>query len=221
MAERSQLWVEGSDDDHTIRHLLIRHGVDYDHKPWSTWIPSIEQAGNKDQLLQTVERSVRASTNRAVGFVLDADSSPWDQWKAMLSRLQRAGVNAPEDIPLEGFVGQSQTYHTRVGAWLMPDNQQAGTLENFLMTLVKEGDPLLPHARESTIQAKNQFEANYRDTDKKKAVLHAWLAWQSRPGVPYGTAIKAQFFRQDKSRGRTFCSLVSPCVQTRLSPVGV
>ena len=204
MAERSQLWVEGTDDDHTIRHLLIRHGVDYDHKPWLVWIPSIEQAGDKDKLLQTVERSVRASTNRAVGFVLDADSSLLDRWRSMLSRLRGVGVGAPGDIPLQGFVGESQTYRTRVGVWLMPDNQQEGTLEDFLRTLVEEEDLLLPHAQESTTQAKRRHGANYRNVDEKKAVLHAWLAWQSEPGLPYGTAIRARYFRQDSPVAERF-----------------
>lgn len=197
MAERSQLWVEGSDDDHSIRHLLIRHGVDYDRKPWPARFPSIEQAGDKDQLLQTVERSVRASTNRAVGFVLDADSSPRYRWKAMLSHLQRTGVEVPEDIPNQGFVGESQTYQARVGVWLMPDNQQEGTLEDFLRTLVEEDDSLISHAQASTTQAKERHRANFREVDEKKAVLHAWLAWQEVPGLPYGTAIRARYFRQD------------------------
>ena len=204
MAERSQLWVEGADDDHTIRHLLIRHGVDYDHKPWLAWIPSIEQAGGKNKLLQTVERSVRASTNRAVGFVLDADSSLQSRWAAMSSCLGDAGVNVPEDIPPEGFVGESQTYRTRVGVWLMPDNQREGALEDFIGTLVEEADPLLPHARESTIQAKKLHGANYRDVDEKKAVLHAWLAWQEEPGLPYGIAIRAKYFRQDSPVAERF-----------------
>ena len=163
MAERSQLRIEGDDDQHTILHLLIKHGIGYDQKPFPAWLPHIEKAGDKDKLLENVERIVKASTGRAVGFVLDADLSLQDRWRAMSSRLRNVDVHVPEHICPGGFVGESRTFQTRVGAWLMPDNQRQGTLENFLMTLVKEGDPLLPHARESTIQAKNQFEANYRD----------------------------------------------------------
>ncbi len=101
-------------------------------------------------------------------------------------------------------MGESQTYRTRVGVWLMPDNQQEGTLEDFLRTLVKEANPLLPHARESTTQAKSRHGANYRNVDEKKAVLHAWLAWQSEPGLPYGTAIRAQYFRPDSPVAERF-----------------
>ena len=27
--------------------------------------------------------------------------------------------------------------------------------------------------------------------------MHVWLAWQRKPGLPYGTAIKARYFRDD------------------------
>lgn len=204
MVERSQLRVEGTDDDHTIRHLLIRHGIDYDHKPWPAWVPAVEQAGDKDKLLQNVGRNVKASSGRAVGFVLDADSSLPNRWRAMSSRLRDVGVDTPKDIPPEGFVGESRTYRTRVGVWLMPDNQQGGTLEDFLRTLVEDADPLLPHAQESTTQAKQRHGANYRKVDENKAVLHAWLAWQEVPGLPYGTAMRARYFRQDSPVAESF-----------------
>ena len=204
MAERSQLWVEGTDDDHTIRHLLIRHGVEYDQKPWPAKVPSIEQAGDKEQLLRTVKLGISASSGRAVGFVLDADSSLRDCWQSILSRLREAGVDAPQDVPHEGFVGESRAYNTRVGVWLMPDNQQGGALENFLSTLIEEENQLLCHAQASTIQAKNGHGANFRDVDKNKAVLHAWLAWQEVPGLPYGTAMKARYFRQDSPVAERF-----------------
>ena len=206
MEERSQLWVEGSDDDHTVRHLLIRHGINYDHKPWPPRVPYIRQAGDKDKLLRDVRLNVSASTGRAVGFVLDADSSLQDRWRAMLSRLRGVGVEVPEDIPPDGFVGESQTYGTRVGVWLMPDNRQEGTLEDFLRTLVKEEDKLLPYAQESTIQAKKRHGADYRNVDEQKAILHAWLAWQEVPGLPYGTAIRARYFRQDSPVAEQFVS---------------
>ena len=204
MAERPRLWVEGDDDLHTILHLLIRHGIGYDESPLPNYLPCITKSGDKDKLLRNVRLSVSTSTGRAVGFVLDADSSLQNRWMAMSSRLREAGVDPPEDISPEGFMGESQTYRTRVGVWLMPDNQQEGTLEDFLRTLVEEEDPLLPHAQESTIQAKKLHGAKYRDVDEKKAVLHAWLAWQSRPGVPYGTAIQARYFRQHSPVARRF-----------------
>lgn len=203
MDERSQLRVEGTDDDHTIRHLLIRHGVNYDRKPWPTWVPTVQPAGDKDKLLQSVERSVKAGSGRAVGFVVDADTSSRNRWQAVSSRLKGVGVDTPNNIPLDGFVGKSKTYLTRVGVWLMPDNRQHGTLEDFLETLVSE-DALFLHAKTSTTQARQFHGAKYRHVDQIKAVLHAWLAWQVVPGLPYGTAIRARYFQHGSPVAESF-----------------
>ena len=198
MANLSQLRVEGPDDSHAIRHLLGRHGIDYDQRPRPKWFPSIEETRGKDTLLENVERNVRASSGRSVGFVLDANSSLQDRWNAMASRLRKLDLEMPDTIPPDGFVGESAAYHARVGVWLMPDNERDGALEHFLETLVAESDPLIEHARSATSQAKD-LGARFADNDNahRKAVLHAWLAWQEDPGLPYGSAIRARYFRHD------------------------
>ena len=187
--EQSRLHVEGKDDDHAIRHLLIRHGID---------LPHIHVAGSRKKLLEGVHTTVSLSNGRSVGFVLDANSSLQDRWKAMASRLRKLDLEMPDTIPPDGFVGESAAYHARVGVWLMPDNERDGALEHFLETLVAESDPLIEHARSATSQAKD-LGARFADNDNvhRKAVLHAWLAWQEEPGLPYGSAIRAQYFRHD------------------------
>ena len=187
--EQSRLHVEGKDDDHAIRHLLIRHGID---------LPPIHVAGSRKKLLEGVHTAVSLSNGRSVGFVLDANSSLQDRWKAMASRLRKLDLETPDTIPPDGFVGKSATYGARVGVWLMPDNERDGALEHFLETLVAESDPLIEHARSATSQAKD-LGARFADNDNahRKAVLHAWLAWQEDPGLPYGSAIRARYFRHD------------------------
>lgn len=196
--ERSRLHVEGKDDDHAIRHLLVRHGIDYDSNSWPPWLPSIRVAGSREELLAGVSTAVSLSNGRSVGFVLDANSSLQDRWNAMASRLRKLGLEMPDAIPPGGFVGESAAYHARVGVWLMPDNERDGALEHFLETLVAESDPLIEHARGATLQAKD-LGARFADNDNahRKAVLHAWLAWQENPGLPYGSAIRARYFRHD------------------------
>ncbi len=208
--ERSSLRVEGRDDLHAILHLLIRNGFDYEQQRQSPWLPSIDGIkGGKTGVLDNLERLVRASANSRVGFVLDADDSVENTWRAISHRLEMAGVAPPRAVPADGFVGESGEFRARVGVWLMPDNQQEGergegTLERFLETLVQEADPLLPHAREATARAKSEHGASYPEGDVKKAVLHAWLAWQEEPGLPYGTAIKARYFRHDSPTAGRF-----------------
>ena len=210
--QRSSLRVEGGDDLHAILHLLIRNGIDYGQQQWPSWFPLIEEVkGGKTGVLDNVERLVRASSNGRIGFVPDADDSVRDTWRAMTSRLRQVGLDPPPAVPPPGFVGDATEYSARVGVWLMPDNRQEGehgegTLERFLETLVQEADPLLPYAREATRRAKTDHGASYSDGDVRKAILHAWLAWQQEPGLPYGTAIKARYFRHDSPVAESFVS---------------
>ena len=199
--DRSSLWVEGKNDSHSIRHLLGRHGIDCNQQPW---FPSITVAGNRDELLRVLETTVFLTDGRPIGFVLDANSSLRDRWRAVTARLGSVDLEIPREIPPEGFVGDSHRFHARVGVWLMPDNRREGTLEHFLETLVQEADPLFSYARESTTQAKILHGASYSNADEEKAVLHTWLAWQREPGLPYGTAIRARYFRHDSPVANSF-----------------
>ena len=203
--ERSLLRVEGKDDLHAIQHLLIRHDIDYgqDHKQWPDWFPFIKSADGKDEILKSVEAAVSVSNGRSVGFVLDADSSHRARWNAIASRLRKLDLSVPQEIPPAGFVGESPRFRARVGVWLMPDNQREGALEDFLKTLFQAEDPLLPHAKESAERAK-ALGARYPDSKAEKAVLRTWLAWQEDPGLPYGSAIRAQFFRHDSPAAESF-----------------
>ena len=87
----------------------------------------------------------------------------------------------------------------------MPDNLSNGKLENFIQTLIPEDDPIYSHTIEATAKAKS-LGAQFRDVDRDKAILHAWLAWQDPPGPPYGVAIKAERFRHDSPLAQAFVS---------------
>ena len=194
--EKSTLHVEGPDDRHVIEHLLRRHEVDLSHV-------AIRESDGKDALLRAVNTVVRAGTGLSVGFVLDADQVVRSRWQAVRDRLAGVGLSLPQTIPKQGFVGDATEYRTRVGVWLMPDNQRGGTLEEFLQDLVDEDDPLFPHAQASTERA-GEMGARFSEGDRGKAVMHAWLAWQERPGLPYGSAISAHFFRHESNASSAF-----------------
>jgi hypothetical protein len=177
--DRSELHVEGQDDEHSIGQLLIRHGiVDF---------PAFKKSGGVEKLLEGINTGVKLSTSRAVGFVLDADAPLQDRWQSVRDRLAQVGVVAPDAPAPAGFIGTSTTYQSKVGVWLMPDNQQDGKLETFLQTLIASNDLLIPHASSTTDTAK-QLGAKFTDPDRIKAVIHAWLAWQEEPGKPFGLA---------------------------------
>ena len=183
---RGTLYVEGPDDEHAVRHLLARRGFE------SSLLPEFRATEGKDRMLAAMDAAIRAGTGTSIAFLLDANQSLASRWQALSSRLRRGGVSPPDLIPREGFVGKSAEYGTRVGVWLMPDNRRPGSLEHFLRDVIPDDDPLMPHAEAST-QAAVKLGAQFRAVHAPKAVLHAWLAWQRTPGLPYGTAIKAGF----------------------------
>ena len=195
--DRHLLYVEGSDDEHAIRHLLIRRGFDPQD------LPCFENLEGKQRVLEAIDIAVGVGTGKSLGFVMDANDSPQDTWRAVTARLKKVGVQVPKEIPEGGFVGESKDYGARVGVWLMPDNRKTGALEDFLRDLIEEADPLFIHAKDSAREAK-QHGARYSERDYLKAVLHTWLAWQEEPGYPYGKAIKARYFGANSATGKRF-----------------
>ena len=201
--ERSILRVEGRDDKFVIESLLRRHGVDPAHveiKPSEAG----EGTGGKDRLLRGMKTAVTTSTGRAVGFVLDADADPEHRWQAVRQRLDDVDLVLPEEIPDGGFVGNTTAYQARVGVWLMPDNQRSGALEEFLMGLVANEDRRLLLLARTATRGALWLGAAFGKARRRKAVLHAWLAWQRRPGLPYGTAITARYIGHDSPAALRF-----------------
>ena len=201
LMERSYLHVEGKDDLHAIVNLLIRHGVDYDTE--RAVLPEVKDIDSCERILAGMELAVRTSTGRAVGFVLDADLPIESRWHAVRDRLRRVEVSVPVSPPPEGLVAESAKYKARVGVWLMPDNRHDGKLETFLQTLVDADDAVYRHAVTSTREATDAGAA-FREVDRPKAEVHTWLSWQENPGLPYGSAIRAQYFKHDSPPALAF-----------------
>jgi len=200
--ERATLFVEGRDDQYLLINLLRHHGIDYGSQPWPEEFPEFRtpeqtpEAPGVHALLDYVPTAVRLGTGKSIGFVFDADSPLAARWASVRQRLQRVNVQVPDQCPPDGFIGKSPGYKSTVGVWLMPDNQHDGTLETFLHELIDEQDPLINHAESATDLAK-QRGAKFPDSARLKAVIHTWLAWQEKPGLPYGTAMQARYFRPD------------------------
>ena len=197
--QRSRLYVEGKDDSHALLHTLAARGLPTD----ASWFPRIKATSGVDGLLAGMEIAIRFSTGHAVGFVLDANASPNDRWRAVVSRLVSVGLTPPAAPPAAGYIDFCESFQTRTGVWLMPNNRREGALEDFLIDLIHPTDPLLSHARSATDQA-HELGATFPANATRKAELRAWLAWCEEPGLPYGTAIKAGYFPHESSDSEAF-----------------
>ena len=70
-------------------------------------------------------------------------------------------------------------------------------LEDFVTYLCPENDKLQPLAKEAIAKIKEQGLQLFHDNHTSKATIHTWLAWQETPGLPMGSAIKANFLNND------------------------
>ncbi len=191
MGTKNILLVEGTDDEHVVKHLCTYHGLPH--------IDEIARLGGIDNLIESFPVRLKESDVKAIGVLVDADTNVQTRWDSLRNRLAAAAYPAVPDMPAtQGTIltPPADTLLPRVGIWLMPNNQTNGILENFLRFLVPTPNPLLEHARQSldTIpDGHRRFAAN----DDPKALIHTWLAWQEEPGRPFGTAITARYLDAD------------------------
>ena len=187
MASRTILLVEGIDDMHVIEHICLKRNIP---------VPEEVKPHDGDQdLLRILSTQLKTSTEEGdvVAAVIDADKDVQGRWQAISKRLSDAGYeNVPSEPDPQGTILDSPegSILPTAGVWVMPNNQDAGKLEEFLMSLVPSQDTLIAHATEVVEQLPYK---RFKDKDEVKAIMHTWLAWQESPGRPYGTAIRASF----------------------------
>jgi len=194
-----RLLVEGSDDQHSVIHLMKRHGIDWDD-PKAT-LPHVHDCGGFDPLHDSLV--VSAKSYERLGIIVDANSDIERRWTQVQDKLHTAGLALPEAPKEDGLIVPGIFDDWEVGVWIMPDNQAKGELEDFLGKLIPSGDQRWGYACEATQHAK-EIGAAFSDKDRSKANLHTWLAWQKEPGRPFGTAITAKYFHVDSPEALRF-----------------
>lgn len=195
-----RLLVEGSDDLHSVVHLLARNGYNWEND--QAVRPYIEDSGSLSKLLKIFSVALRGQYQR-LGVIVDANLSFQDRWSALRDRASAEGVELPETPTPDGTIVPGRFPGSRLGFWVMPDNTSPGTLEHFLQKLVPNDDPTWPFADEAAQEARNRG-GKCKEKDHLKSALHTWLAWQEDPGLPFGTALRAQVFAHDSEDALRF-----------------
>ena len=180
------LLVEGTDDEHVLKHLCGQRGVQN--------LDEIKPLGNVERLLESFSVRLKESDVEALGMVIDADADIAARWQSLGDRLKKAGyAGVPDEPNSAGTILRPppKSLLPRAGIWIMPDNQTRGILEDFLRFLVPPNSRLMSHV-ESSVATIPETERLFSQLDQPKAILHTWLAWQAEPGKPFGTAITAK-----------------------------
>ena len=179
------IFVEGRDDKHVVSHIvrksnLARLGI------------CVIEKGGIDNLLNALSADAKRPECSAVGFVLDANDRPEGRWDSVVNRFENEGINFPKSICRNGTIMEKNLEKRlpRIGVWLMPYNdlEQGGELEDFVIEMVPNGDPILPIAQKY-IDSINVDNQPFSSRKRSKAVIHAWLATRSQPGQ-MGSAIQ-------------------------------
>ncbi len=188
MRGRKIVLIEGKDDEHVIKHLWGERGL--------TDRLNFENLSSVESLLEAIPTRLKATNDGdIVAIVLDADDNLQDRWQQVRRRLVRASyLNVPENPAPSGTIidAPEASILPRVGVWLMPDNQIRGILEDFLALLVPADSALFAHAKQAVAQIPVE-QRLFAAVAEPKVLIHTWLAWQEKPGLPYGTAITARF----------------------------
>jgi len=189
MADKpKQLLVEGKSEVHVFSALCEKHSV-----PETFDIKSAEGIEN---LLRRIPLDIKRSGIETLGIVIDADYEENGKWLALSDKLKSLGYRVPNEVPLEGLIIDQEDL-PRLSVWVMPNNKSRGMLEDFVTYLCPENDKLQPLAKETIAKIKEQGLQLFHDNHTSKATIHTWLAWQETPGLPMGSAIKANFLNND------------------------
>ena len=188
MADKKILLVEGTDDEHVLKHICGNRDIpDLDEvKPHDGVIELLESLGVRPKLSEEGD---------VIGVVIDADTDISARWESIRYRITSVGYqNVPDQPEPDGTIldPPARTLLPRLGVWIMPNNQTSGILEDFLRFLVPQPNILFDHAKAS-VAAIPEGERRFKQLAEPKAVIHTWLAWQKEPGSPFGKAITAHF----------------------------
>lgn len=187
------LLVEGNDEVHVVRKLLCKHKLQ----------PRFEVTNMHGFVLlrDSISNELNVSGRRTLGILADANDHPDRRWQSIAGELRTAGCDVPDLLGSAGtvFIGPRQT---RVGIWLMPDNQRPGELEDFVADMIPTEDPLWPYAQKY-IDGIPANERRFKPGKVTRAQVHAWLATRERPR-PMGGALVAGDLNHDAATARRF-----------------
>lgn len=177
--------VEGEDDYHVLLNICGRHRVGP--------INNVVKLKGVDQLGLVLAQLLRASGQSVLGVLLDADTDASARWQELRHVLNQAGYT---DVPIQskgqGVIIQSPAERPELptfGAWIMPNNQDPGMLEDFLRALVPADDSLLRHAEQAIDTLP---DTRFKIVHRPKVLMHTWLARQALRAGHQGSLSRQQ-----------------------------
>ena len=149
---------------------------------------SVLDKGGDDPLLKSLKTEIIAPDREALGVMLDVDDDLSARWDAITHRLRSADISAPTAPDPYGTIIPGTEDTPRVGVWLMPDNDKLGQLEDFVVRMIPDSDPVWPLSL-AYVDGIPLSDRKFKETKTERAKVHAWLATREAPRL-MGAAIR-------------------------------
>ncbi len=191
------LLVEGNQDKAFVEALMGRRKI-YPKESYGDF--EFQVASGYEKILNILPTLIIAENHETIGIIIDSDTERLAHWNQVLDILKESGyLSLPKEPDKKGtIITQEEEELPKIGVWIMPDNQTDGKLETFVKYLIPkpENDALLRLAQETVnTLIENQIH-KFSESDKEKAILHTWLAWQKEPGLSLAQAVTLRFKNQ-------------------------
>lgn len=197
---KQRILVEGA-DIHLILHLCLARGIkgrlkgfDSEDDFKQNFLINRGKLG-KSEVLKGIRAAVKLPDITNLGIVVDADDSAESTWQSVRAALEKTGyTNLPAKTEPDGLIFQPNLpYFPKVGVWIMPDNQNARSIEDLFLQLISEDNYHLQRAKAVVAELIAGGKNLFSKTSDNKAETHTWLAWQEEPGTSMGLAVKSNW----------------------------
>lgn len=140
---------------------------------------------------------------KAVGVMIDADNPDVaGRWQQIQQKIKSHNYIFPKMPDPDGTILCDNPGKPVLGIWLMPNNQDPGMLEDFLIKLADQN--AVSAALQCVEMAKSKGVTTFKDAHFSKSLIHTYLAWQDEPGKPFGQSITAHALKPDTEIANIF-----------------
>jgi hypothetical protein len=190
------LLVEGKSDCHSILALCKFFNLPQTF--------GIYQCGNDIGVLKRLNALIiQPATPISVGIVMDADAPDVaGRWIQIREKIKNHEYTFPESPDTHGTIITGSNDKPNIGIWLMPNNQNPGMLEDFLIQMAEQN--AISAAKKCLETALNIGVTTFKEAHFSKALIHTYLAWQDEPGKPLGQSITAHSLKPDTDNAKKF-----------------
>lgn len=189
------LLVEGKNDCHVVLALLQYYNVN------ETF--GIYSCNNDDGILKRLNALIsKPDPPETIGVIIDADNPDlMGRWQQVKNKISNYNYDIPESPKLDGTIIEKEG-SPRLGFWLMPNNNDPGMLEDFLIEMADKD--ALSSAEDCIEVSKKNGVTTFKNVHYSKALIHTYLAWQDEPGMPLGLAITAHALKPETKIAKRF-----------------